>query len=285
MKKFLAGLLVGALLFSAIPLLAAAGLMLTPVEYPVLVNGAEYTDQEYPLLNYEGRTYLPLAKIGDLLKVKYLWNEEKSQVEIGEAQVFDVSKLKAAEDADKLVITVGQAGPHATIYAYEKTDGAWVEKYKMEGFVGRNGITSSKREGDGETPAGVYSLSKPFGTAADPGSLLPYTQLTANDFWVDDADSKYYNMWAYGDAADKDWNSAEDLSKETVAYKYAMVIDYNMDPIVKGDGSAIFLHCSTDGATAGCVSVGEEDMIKLLQFIDGDTKMVIAQSVRELNKY
>lgn len=285
MKKFLAGLLVGALLFSAIPLLAAAGLMLTPVEYPVLVNGTEYADQEYPLLNYEGRTYLPLAKIGDLLKVKYLWNEEKSQVEIGEAQVFDVSKLKAAEDTDKLIITVGQAGPNATTYAYEKTDGAWVEKYKMEGFVGRNGITSSKREGDGETPAGVYSLSKPFGTAADPGSLLPYTQLTANDFWVDDVDSKYYNMWAYGDAADKDWNSAEDLSKETVAYKYAMVIDYNMDPIVKGDGSAIFLHCSTQGATAGCVSVGEEDMIKLLQFIDGGTKMVIAQSVRELNKY
>lgn len=285
MKKFLMGLLVGMLIFSVIPVMAAETINVTPVDYEVFVNGTQYTDKDYPLLNYGGRTYIPLFKIGDLLHTDYLWNQEAKRVDIGAAQTFKVEDLKAAQNAEKLLVTLGHGGANATTYAFEKVNGAWVEKYKMDGFVGRNGVTSSKKEGDGETPAGVYGFSKPFGVADDPGALIPYTKLTSNDFWVDDVNSKYYNQWALGDASDKDWTSSEDLSSETVAYKYGMVIEYNTNPVVKGDGSAIFLHCSTGKPTAGCVSVSEADMVKLMQFIDKDTKIVIAQSVKDLMKF
>ncbi len=201
------------------------------------------------------------------------------------ATPWTVDQLKVAAQNEKLIIVLGQKGPDARIYAFEKKDGTWTQTLMTDGYVGRNGITSSKKEGDGETPAGVYGLSHAFGVADDPGSKTPYTKLTANDFWVDDVNSKYYNQWVKGDVPDKDWESAEDLSSETVAYKYAIVINYNMDPIIKGKGSAIFLHCSTGGPTAGCVSVPEDKMIELLRFIDRDTKIVIAQSVKDLLKY
>jgi len=57
---------------------------LTIAEYPLYVNGVEYADESLPPLNYEGKTYIPLAKIGDILGVEYKWNAEQKRVEIGE---------------------------------------------------------------------------------------------------------------------------------------------------------------------------------------------------------
>lgn len=289
MRKIAIGLIIGLLIGITIPAFGSQVFNLTPVSYPVFVNGVEYEDADLPLLNYMGNPYLPLSKIADILNAKYVWNEADFRLEIGSMKPADtpwsVDQLKVAEENNKLIIVLGQGNHEAKIYAFEKIDGTWNQVLMTDGYVGRNGISSSKREGDGETPAGIYSLGKAFGVADDPGSNIPYTKLTPNDFWVDDVNSKYYNQWVKGDVADKDWNSAEDLSSETVAYKYAVVINYNMDPIVKGAGSAIFLHCSTGGATAGCVSVPEAKMVELLKFIDEDTKIIIAQSVKDLLKY
>jgi hypothetical protein len=37
-------------------------------------------------LNYNGRTYVPLAKVGELTGVSVVWNEQLKQVEIGKAK-------------------------------------------------------------------------------------------------------------------------------------------------------------------------------------------------------
>ena len=88
-----------------------------------------------------------------------------------------------------------------------------------------------------------------------------------------------------GDVPDRDWRSAEDLSKEIIAYKYVAVIEYNTGPVTKGAGSAIFLHCDQGKPTAGCVSVPEETMIRLLRFIRPGDGIIIANSTRELITY
>jgi len=285
MKKIAIGLIIGLLLGIATPIFASQAFSLIQVNYPVYVNGAEYVDEKLPLLNYSGRTYIPLRKIANILGAKYSWNEDEYKLYIGDADVeepWSVDQLKVSEDNDKLIVVIGKGVAEATIHVFHKLEGKWVKVMETDGHVGRNGISSSKKEGDGETPAGVYGLSRAFGVGEDPGSLTPYTQLTHNDFWVDDVDSKYYNMWAKGDVIDKDWDSAEDLYSEDIAYKYSMVINYNLDPIVKGNGSAIFLHVDMDEPTAGCVSVPEDKMIELLRFIDEDTKIVIAQTVEDL---
>jgi L,D-peptidoglycan transpeptidase YkuD (ErfK/YbiS/YcfS/YnhG family) len=137
---------------------------------------------------------------------------------------------------------------------------------------------AAKREGDGGTPLGVYTFGRAFGVADNPGSTLPYTKVTELDVWVDDSKSKRYNQWATKDDPNADWDSVEQLIEYPVAYKYSISINYNVDPVVPGNGSAIFFHCSTNKPTAGCVSVPEAAMIYFLTFIDEKTKIAISDS-------
>ena len=166
-------------------------------------------------------------------------------------------------------------GTIAELHVYEKMEDNWILNLQVVGFFGRNGVIANKKEGDGATPLGVYTFGRAFGVEDDPGSILPYTKLTDNDVWVDDVSSVYYNQWQSKNNPDADWKSAEDLAKYDIAYKYVLTINYNTKPIVAGLGSAIFLHCSTDRPTAGCISVPEEAMIYLLGFVDGETKIAI----------
>lgn len=88
MKKGLLMLLLGVFL-GAVATLATPGYaavkqyILTQITYPIVVNGVEYKDAELPILNYEGSTYVPLAKLGDLTGVNYKWNDTLKRVEIG----------------------------------------------------------------------------------------------------------------------------------------------------------------------------------------------------------
>ena len=51
-----------------------------------------------------------------------------------------------------------------------------------------------KVEGDGKSPAGIFSLTSAFGSSAKPNFVkLPFTQLTETVECVDDTSSKQYN--------------------------------------------------------------------------------------------
>ncbi|MFB0840956.1 stalk domain-containing protein [Paenibacillus oleatilyticus] len=84
MKKLIAGIVIG----SALTMTATAGAaavkqyILTEAPYPIVVNGKEYKDAAAPILNYEGSTYVPLAKLGDITGVNYKWNDAAKRVEI-----------------------------------------------------------------------------------------------------------------------------------------------------------------------------------------------------------
>ena len=172
----------------------------------------------------------------------------------------------------------GKSKNKAVVQSYEKTGDAWTLRFATEGFFGKNGVKRDKREGDGATPFGVYTFARAFGTADDPGARLSYTKITDHDVWVDDPKSRYYNQWMSKNAHDADWKSAEQLIKYPKPYKYALAINYNVNPAVPGKGSAIFLHCSTGNPTAGCISVPEAAMIFFLAFIDEETKIAISDS-------
>ena len=200
-----------------------------------------------------------------------------------------VSDLRAAAGTDTLLVVVGDAddATRAALFAFARREGVWQEVFSASAFVGKAGIVAAadKREGDGKTPAGVYALGRAFGVLDDPGSRIPYTKLRPGDCWVDDPQSRHYNTWVRADAPDKDWRSAENLAREKIAYAHALVIEYNTRPIVPGAGSAIFLHCATGRATAGCVSVSESAMKKALAFAGPGTRIVIAPSLEALGGY
>lgn len=215
---------------------------------------------------------------------------ELGNVSGGPGEIKTVEKefpenLSAAAYADQLIVVVGTGGCSADISWYKKENTDWKLQWTEAGYVGRNGITSEKKEGDGATPAGTYAFSLAFGLKDNPGSILPYHQITEGDFWVDDPASSHYNQLANTGETEKDWNSAEDLIHTSPYYNYALNLDYNKD-CVPGAGSAIFLHCLMGGSktgSSGCICIPEERMKELLTSVTENTRIVIAPSAQELN--
>lgn len=180
-----------------------------------------------------------------------------------------VSGLPAAKTSNQLIV-VKSNGSSATIGLYTKENGGWSKDFLTNGYVGYSGVGRKRGEGDGITPRGTYGLLFAFGINGNPGTSLEYRRVSSSDYWVDDPHSSHYNEWVNVDRTKKDWKSAEKLSKEKVAYKYAIAIDYNGDR-----GSAIFIHCNKRGATAGCVAMPQSYVIKLLKEVRPECKIVI----------
>lgn len=103
---------------------------------------------------------------------------------------------------------------------------------------------------------------------------LKYKQITKGMYWVDDPKSKYYNQLVNISEVKKDWYSAEHLIDYPIQYEYLIEIKTNPNNI-PGKGSAIFLHCTNNCPTAGCVAIDRENMKKLISTINKQTKIEI----------
>jgi L,D-peptidoglycan transpeptidase YkuD (ErfK/YbiS/YcfS/YnhG family) len=132
--------------------------------------------------------------------------------------------------------------------------------------VGFNGIAApgKKREGDGRTPSGSYGFSFFFGVQRDRGFAFPFRHAYRYDFWDDDPSSPRYNEWV--DARKHDPGAAPEAMHQVPAYDYSAVIAYNAAR-TPGLGSAIFLHVGTGSATAGCISLPQARLIKIMRWL------------------
>lgn len=72
----------------------------------------------------------------------------------------------------------------------------------------------------------------------------------------------------------KDWKTAEQLIQYQKQYEYAIQIKYN-ENCEKKKGSAIFMHCSTNNPTCGCIAIPTHDMEYILKNIKNDTYIYI----------
>ena len=143
--------------------------------------------------------------------------------------------------------------------------------FETEAFLGRNGVTTNKKEGDLKTPIGSFNLGIAFGTHDIQKEIkMPYIQINENLYWVDDINSRYYNQLVDVQKVSKDWKSAEHLSDYPRQYEYAIEIKTNQEN-VPGNGSAIFLHCSVKKSTAGCVAIEREKMLEILKNLKENT--------------
>lgn len=164
------------------------------------------------------------------------------------------------------------------VYALQRADSTWREaRAPMDAVVGRNGFAppGEKREGDGRTPSGLYRLGTVFGYAESAATKMPYRQAAADDLWVDDIHAADYNRWVK--QSETRAASFEKMRRDDDLYKYGVVIEYNTDPVVKGHGSAIFMHvwAGAGSTTAGCVAVSEEDILSILAWLDPAARPVI----------
>lgn len=114
--------------------------ILTPAPYSIFVNGVEYKDEAYPILNYEGSTYVPLAKLGDLTGVNYKWNDAAQRVEI----VTNGAGKVLTGEGSTLVIDNGRVRDAAAVNAERESLEKSAEKMKArevipKGLVNENG--------------------------------------------------------------------------------------------------------------------------------------------------
>ncbi|MDP2653306.1 MAG: M15 family metallopeptidase [Candidatus Omnitrophota bacterium] len=177
-----------------------------------------------------------------------------------------------------VVEPLSESGADALLTGWQKNgEGSWQPVIgPVAAVLGKNGLAlaGEKREGDGRTPAGVFRLGTAFGYTASVKTGLSYRQATDNDFWVDDPESPDYNLWVQGPVQAK---SFEKMKREDDLYKYGVVMEYNTDPVVPGNGSAIFLHVwrGFGRPTAGCVAVAEPDLLHLLEWLDARQSPVL----------
>lgn len=186
-----------------------------------------------------------------------------------------VAELDCAATAEQIVLVEYSSGSNATLSIHEKQNGAWTELASCNAYVGKNGIGKTV-EGDKKTPTGTYNLTTPFGIKADPGSKLPYTQVTKYHYWCGRSSSEYYNQLVdTRETGTSVTSSDEYLIKYKGVYNYCMFIDYNAEGVA-GKGSCIFLHCKgSNKYTAGCIAIDEDFMVKILKWADAGCKIVI----------
>lgn len=83
MKKTILAFLLGALLFSAMPIKAAIEeYILYQADYKLMINGQQYSDPDLPLLNYKGFTYAPVRTVFTTAGMNINWNSVSGQAEV-----------------------------------------------------------------------------------------------------------------------------------------------------------------------------------------------------------
>jgi D-alanyl-D-alanine dipeptidase len=162
--------------------------------------------------------------------------------------------------------------------------------------VGRNGTAwdpgtdavvpgPTKREGDGRSPAGVFSLGTAFGyapAAAASWLKLPYLPVIEGIECVDDPASSAYNQIVdRRSVRQPDWNSSEKMREVGEAYRWGVVVNYNT-PAVAPRGSCIFLHIGGDGGrgTAGCTAMAPNVLREVMGWLDPARSPVLVQLPR-----
>lgn len=139
------------------------------------------------------------------------------------------------------------------------------EVFVTDVFIGQNGL-GKQREGDRRTPIGIIHVKGAFGILPNPGTSIPYTDVTTSIFAC--SDKEYYNQ-VIDTAVVHHLNcSGEDMSRYVPDYNYGLMTDYNPQ-CIPGLGNSIFIHCKGNKPyTAGCIAFDEERMIEILRKCD-----------------
>ena len=147
---------------------------------------------------------------------------------------------------------------------------------KIKCAIGKKGLTNNKKEGDLKTPKGNFKLIKIF-YRKDKVSLIQTSlkkiAIKKDMGWCDDQRSKQYNKlirfpFKY---------SAEKLWRKDNIYDIILILNYNLNPVKKNKGSAIFLHiCKKNYAsTKGCIAINKKNIINLIKNIKNNSMLIV----------
>ena len=149
-------------------------------------------------------------------------------------------------------------------------------KLKAKCAIGKKGIGYKKKEGDLITPIGQFKIKYVLyrKDKVKISTKLKKKVIKKNMGWCDDPRSNQYNKlvrlpFAY---------SHEKLFRKENVYDIILILNYNMNPVKKNKGSAIFIHVTKNNfkKTKGCVAIKKSNLIKLIKEIRQNTKVKIS---------
>ena len=214
----------------------------------------------------------PIVPYSESLQAVVVTTKDWSAMQ-GEAQIFERKNAKSRwQSAGKTFpVVVGKNGM------------AWSDALNdLPSDTG--GRLLMKTEGDGKSPAGIFTLSSAFGTIEKNDRIkLPYRKLEQYTECVDDVKSSHYNRIVNRmQVGVFDWKSSEKMLEIVPQYDLGVFVEHNRERQA-GGGSCIFLHIWTDKATgtAGCTAMAREDMEKVLYWLDPKKNPVLIQLPKE----
>jgi L,D-peptidoglycan transpeptidase YkuD (ErfK/YbiS/YcfS/YnhG family) len=153
----------------------------------------------------------------------------------------------------------------------KRSENLLFKKLKYKCSLGKNGVTKNKVEGDKCTPSGTYRLKQVFYRADRIKKIttnLKKVKIKKNMGWCDDPSSERYNRlikipYKF---------SHERLYRKDHIYDIVVILNYNMNPVVKKRGSAIFMHITKKNylKTLGCIALKKNDLLKILNKVKKD---------------
>ena len=213
----------------------------------------------------------------------------------GQTQEMGWSPILGTTHKLVVVTTADWNDVQGSLTRYERQNGKWQQVGDASPVVvGKNGLAWNprlargysgvypgpvKHEGDGRSPAGIFQLKNIFGFEPALSGSNTYLPLTSNIECVDDPASR-----SYAQVVDRqkveivDWHSSEKM-REVPGYRWGVVVNYNMERTIKGEGSCIFLHQWSGPAsgTAGCTAMAASDIEALVQWLTGEEAAVMVQ--------
>ena len=163
------------------------------------------------------------------------------------------------------------------MHIFIKNKKLFLNHYKIKCALGKRGIGVKKSEGDQITPKGKFKITRIlYRKDRIPNFKCKITKLSIKKEmgWCDDPLSKYYNKlirfpFKY---------SAEKLYRKDATYDLILVLNYNLNPVRKAKGSAIFIHVAKKNykETLGCIAVSKRDLKKIVKKINKSTSVNIS---------
>ena len=148
-------------------------------------------------------------------------------------------------------------------------------KFRFRCVLGKLGIKKNKKEGDKTTPRGIFSLGKLYYRSDRIKKIetrLKYKVIKKYMGWCNNPNDKRYNK----EFNLKSKKKGEKLFRKDHKYDMLIPINYNTNPTIPHQGSAIFLHLTQSyKPTTGCIAISFKDFLILIKCIKSNDKIKI----------
>lgn len=152
--------------------------------------------------------------------------------------------------------------------------------HKFPCVVGKGGIKTDKREGDGATPVGLHRIVGMFYRPDRISSPQPWAEpIGISDLWSDASGQRDYNHHVrkpYG-------HSHEALRRADPLYDLILVTDYNWPEAISGKGSAIFLHQwrRPGWSTEGCIAFRRDHLRWIAERVERGATLIVPETLAD----